>query len=327
MLEEEERREGNSVTGFDLFLKIQQARGVESQLEQRALKWVLDAFAVTADYLVEEILYFLGELPGGRNGHGRGRLFAGQEPHAFLTPRQIIGDEHAVSLIYQISGPISRDETLDLGTVKLVHAQHGVQAAPPRVRRAHVLGRLEPGVPVEVTKPRHTHRGSHRFLLPGPCQQMFQQGVAETEALLRWVDVQRQHMGDRTVGAVQTVGGVERDGVQTLRALDALGVDDTLDRAVGLDDELAHRMREKALPDDFFGDPQTLRPAQLLKFEKPGYIREAGVANDTIVLLNHVYVRPVPRAPAFLIVERSSTYSPTTVRNIEVGMGRTSSCD
>ncbi|GHC53165.1 hypothetical protein GCM10010349_19090 [Streptomyces flavofungini] len=71
---------------------------------------------------------------------------------------------------------------------------------------------------------------------------MFQQRVAETEALLRRIDVQGKDLGDRALGVVQPIGGVERNGVEAVRTLDALGVDDGLDSTVGLDDELADRM-------------------------------------------------------------------------------------
>ncbi|GGV09779.1 hypothetical protein GCM10010245_18430 [Streptomyces spectabilis] len=81
-------------------------------------------------------------------------------------------------------------------------------------------------------------------------------------------------------------------------------------RAVELDDELTDGIGEKAPPDDFFGDAQRLGPAQLLEFEKSRHIGEAGVTNHFSALLNHVYVRPVPRARRFLPVEQPP-YTPT----------------
>ncbi|WP_408992346.1 hypothetical protein [Streptomyces sp. 1268] len=128
---------------------------------------------------------------------------------------------------------------------------------------------------------------------------MFQQHVAETEALPRRVDVQREDLRDRALRLVQTVGGVEGHGEHIVRTPDALGVDDRVHLVVGFDDELAYGIGYKAPPDDFSGDAQRVGPAQLFKFKKSRHVGETGMPNETIVLLNHVCVRPVPRARRF----------------------------
>ncbi|MGW3457489.1 hypothetical protein ACWDRL_28880 [Streptomyces albidoflavus] len=133
---------------------------------------------------------------------------------------------------------------------------------------------------------------------------MFQQHVAETETLSRGVDVQREDLRDRALRLVQTVGGVEGHGEHVIRTPDALGVDDRVHRAVGLDDELTYGIGDKAPPDDFSGDAQRLGPAQLFKFKKSRYVGETGMPNEIIALLNHVCVRPRPPCPVLPTVEQ-----------------------
>ncbi|WP_158942672.1 hypothetical protein [Streptomyces sp. ERV7] len=200
---------------------------------------------------------------------------------------QIIFDQNAVSAVDQITRSIARHEATYLSTVQLVHAQYGIQATILRILCLDVVRQLDPGVPLEVLAAGDADSRGHADDLAAPRQQVFEQGITIPEALLPRIDVERQHVGDGPVGTVQPVCRVEPDGAQGTGVGDALGIDDTPDRAVVLDDELALRVDRQTPPDHACGDPQFLGPAHLFQLHEPGKIGQPGTTNGSLVLAKH----------------------------------------
>ncbi|WP_164493653.1 hypothetical protein [Streptomyces sp. ADI93-02] len=202
---------------------------------------------------------------------------------------QIICDQNTVSLIDQIARPIAWHERTYLSTVQLMHAQNGIQTPTLRILCLDVFRQLDLRVPLEVLAAGDADGRGHASDLATPLQQVFEQGVTVAEALLPRIDVQGQHVGDGPVSAVQPVYRVELHGVQVVGVGDALGIDDSPDRALILDDELALRIDRQTLPDYPCGDPQFLGPAHLFQLHEPGEIGQAGSTNGALVLAKHRY--------------------------------------
>lgn len=120
---EEELFDGDSVPDLDFRLSFQEVRGVEAQLEERAVQWSVNSRpGVRAEYLVEDLEHVVGQSVGCGDVRYGGDGILRKLPDSLRTSREIVRDKDTVPVIDEITGPISRDEASNLPSVQLMHA-------------------------------------------------------------------------------------------------------------------------------------------------------------------------------------------------------------